>query len=237
MNQIANHKSFALPIEQQGFNSHVSLMRSYSLLDIAKYKHKARRARLKAAAYIPPKPIEKPKPFADVGAYRLTDKQQKKRSGLIDGKSINSGMAFTQISNDGNTHYLRSHNFDHHVKLFYLTSIPRPNSRSWTAEKIQQWCISSQIDNRKVSTRADMFSLRDLRGSRRTREIVLVRQLSMYLCYKLTLLSYPSIGRLFGDRDHTTVLNACRNIDGFIAAERLFINGYKFDPELLEIKL
>jgi hypothetical protein len=79
MNQIANHKSFALPIEQQGFNSHVSLMRSYSLLDIAKYKHKARRARLKAAAYIPPKPIEKPKPFADVGAYRLTDKQQKKR--------------------------------------------------------------------------------------------------------------------------------------------------------------
>tara|TARA_R110000737_G_scaffold340221_1_gene362877 strand:+ start:9172 stop:9870 length:699 start_codon:yes stop_codon:yes gene_type:complete len=232
MNQIANHNAFALPIEQQDFNSHVSLMRSYSLLDIAKYKHKARRARMKAAAYVRPEPIAAP-----VGAARLTYKQQKKRSDIIDGKSINSGMVFTQISDDGKTHYLRSHNFNHHVNLFYLMSIPRPNSRSWTAEKIQEWCISSQIDNRKVSTRADMFSLGDLRGNRRTREIVLVRQLSMYLCYKLTLLSYPSIGRLFGDRDHTTVLNACRNIDGFIAAERLFINGYKFDPDLLEIKL
>jgi chromosomal replication initiation ATPase DnaA len=38
------------------------------------------------------------------------------------------------------------------------------------------------------------------------------RQAAMYLSRHLTKCSYPQIGRLFGDRDHTTVLFAYRKV-------------------------
>jgi len=40
------------------------------------------------------------------------------------------------------------------------------------------------------------------------------RQIAMYLARKLTDQSLPQIGRQFGYRDHTTVLHACRAVDG-----------------------
>jgi hypothetical protein len=46
----------------------------------------------------------------------------------------------------------------------------------------------------------------DLLSHRRTWDLVLPRHVAMYLTKKLTLRSLPEIGRLFGRRDHTTVL-------------------------------
>ena len=37
--------------------------------------------------------------------------------------------------------------------------------------------------------------------------------LSIYLCREMTDLSLPQIGREFGGRDHTTVLNAIRRVE------------------------
>jgi chromosomal replication initiator protein len=34
----------------------------------------------------------------------------------------------------------------------------------------------------------------------------------MYLCRELTDASFPEIGRLFGGKDHTTIMHACRQI-------------------------
>jgi len=34
----------------------------------------------------------------------------------------------------------------------------------------------------------------------------------MYLCRELTDSSFPEIGRLFGGKDHTTIMHACRQI-------------------------
>lgn len=48
----------------------------------------------------------------------------------------------------------------------------------------------------------------DLKSARRTADVVLPRQCAMALCARLTLLSLPAIGRIFGGRDHTTVLHA-----------------------------
>ena len=58
------------------------------------------------------------------------------------------------------------------------------------------------------------FGLRlsDMTSSRRDRHIARPRQLAMYLCRELTDRSLPEIGRLFGGRDHTTVLYARRKI-------------------------
>ena len=50
-------------------------------------------------------------------------------------------------------------------------------------------------------------SKKDLHGNRRYREIVFARHFVMYWAVRLTPLSLPQIGRLMGDRDHTTVLH------------------------------
>ncbi len=52
----------------------------------------------------------------------------------------------------------------------------------------------------------------DLESSCRKRQFAQPRQYAMYLCRQLTTCSYPQIGRMFGDRDHTTVLFAYRKI-------------------------
>lgn len=48
----------------------------------------------------------------------------------------------------------------------------------------------------------------------RTKDIVLPRQIAMYLSRELTRQSLPAIGNRFGGRDHSTVLHAIRRIDG-----------------------
>ena len=55
----------------------------------------------------------------------------------------------------------------------------------------------------------DHFSLRptDLRSKRRSRNVVVPRQLAMYLCRRLLNASFPHIGDLFA-RDHSTVIHA-----------------------------
>jgi len=52
----------------------------------------------------------------------------------------------------------------------------------------------------------------DLHTSRKSRTIALARGIAMYLTRKHTDLSFPEIGRSFGNKDHTTVILACRRI-------------------------
>jgi chromosomal replication initiator protein len=53
---------------------------------------------------------------------------------------------------------------------------------------------------------------RQLQSRRRYRNILLPRQVSMYLARRLTGLSLEQIGAYFGGRDHSTVLHACRKV-------------------------
>ena len=55
-------------------------------------------------------------------------------------------------------------------------------------------------------------TLVDLVSARRDHPLAFVRQVAMYLARQQTPLSLPAIGRLFGGRDHTTVLHATRKI-------------------------
>ncbi|MFM8000977.1 MAG: helix-turn-helix domain-containing protein, partial [Actinomycetota bacterium] len=52
------------------------------------------------------------------------------------------------------------------------------------------------------------FNVEELRGKSRQRPLVTARQTAMYVFRELTDLSYPAIARLFGGRDHTTVIHA-----------------------------
>jgi len=61
--------------------------------------------------------------------------------------------------------------------------------------------------------------LHEMVSDRRAREVARPRQVSMYLCKQLTHRSLPEIGRHHGDRDHTTVIHAVRQIERFRAED------------------
>ena len=56
------------------------------------------------------------------------------------------------------------------------------------------------------------ISTDDLLSKKRSRDIALPRQISMYLCRSLTQLSTTNIGQVIGGRDHTTVMHGCEKI-------------------------
>jgi chromosomal replication initiator protein len=61
---------------------------------------------------------------------------------------------------------------------------------------------------------ADYFKIRiaDMHSKKRSRNVARPRQVAMALAKDLTQMSLPEIGEAFGNRDHTTVLHACRTI-------------------------
>jgi chromosomal replication initiator protein len=61
-----------------------------------------------------------------------------------------------------------------------------------------------------------------LQGKRRERNIVLARQVAMHLTRELTNASLPEIGRLFGGKDHTTVIHACTKVRALLKTDAEF---------------
>jgi chromosomal replication initiator protein len=76
------------------------------------------------------------------------------------------------------------------------------------------------LHNRQISieniqkTVAEFYKIKvaDLHSKKRSRNIARPRQMAMALAKELTEMSLPDIGDAFGNRDHTTVLHACRTI-------------------------
>lgn len=62
---------------------------------------------------------------------------------------------------------------------------------------------------------ADFYEIseKDLISKNRKREVVLPRQIAMFLIRNELNSSYPSIGEKFGGKDHTTVMYACEKIE------------------------
>ncbi len=69
------------------------------------------------------------------------------------------------------------------------------------------------------------ISVSDIKGQTRTKEIVLARQVAMYETRRLTSLSLPEIGQVFGGRDHTTVMHSLKRVESLV----------KNSPEMSEI--
>ena len=83
--------------------------------------------------------------------------------------------------------------------------------------------ITKEEIERKVAVRtaedvmsivADYYRIQsvELTGSCRKKEIMVPRQVAMYLIYEILRYSYDAIGDLFGGRNHTTVLHACNQV-------------------------
>lgn len=65
-------------------------------------------------------------------------------------------------------------------------------------------------------------SYRDLVSARRTGDIVIPRQVAIYLARKMTGKSLPLIANSFGGRDHTTALYAVRKISSLRESDLSF---------------
>ena len=70
---------------------------------------------------------------------------------------------------------------------------------------------------------ADHFELpvEILQGKTRKRQVVIARQLSMYLAKKLTDKSLKAIGANFGGRDHSTVIYSCRTVQDLMETDTM----------------
>ena len=65
----------------------------------------------------------------------------------------------------------------------------------------------------KVVSEAFGVKISDLKSKRRTKAVVLPRQVAMYLCRTQAGSSLPETGRFFGGKDHSTVIHACKVIE------------------------
>ena len=68
------------------------------------------------------------------------------------------------------------------------------------------------------------ISIDDLIGSCRRKEMVMPRQIVMFLMREEINSSYPSIGQELGGRDHTTAIHACNKIGAVIEKDEKMKN-------------
>ena len=61
----------------------------------------------------------------------------------------------------------------------------------------------------------------NLRSSKKNRDISLARHFSMYLARKHTKMSFPEIGRFMGNKNHATVLLACKKVEQSLKSNTL----------------
>ena len=66
-----------------------------------------------------------------------------------------------------------------------------------------------------ISATASIYGIRseDLLGKSQSQECSLPRQIAMYLCRHELKLPFQSIGQIFGNRDHSTVMTSVKQIE------------------------
>ena len=60
----------------------------------------------------------------------------------------------------------------------------------------------------------------DFSSKKKTKNIAYPRQIAMYLCKELMDMSLSKIGEEFGNRDHTTVIHACKKVEEDIQSKK-----------------
>ena len=120
------------------------------------------------------------------------------------------------------------------VRLLAVASLTQQDITLELAAEVLTQYVHAEPDHltpeRIVAAVCERFGVKAdaLVGKRRTQIIALPRQVAMYLMRQLTDLSLVEIGRVFGGRDHTTVMYACERVGERLGAEDGFrekING------------
>lgn len=75
---------------------------------------------------------------------------------------------------------------------------------------------------KRVVGRDFSVSPAELAGELRTEPLTLARHVAMYLAIKLTVKGFAKIGKQFGDRDHSTVVNGKERVERLMNADGAF---------------
>lgn len=106
-------------------------------------------------------------------------------------------------------------------KLMQIIQIAKLSNKQLNTEFIRGFLGKPQAssnmkpDHKKVFSEINRYfniKMADITGPRRKKELVLPRQLAMYLLYEECKIPYERIGDLLGGRDHTTVLHGVDKI-------------------------
>jgi len=96
-------------------------------------------------------------------------------------------------------------------------------------EKQKQTRITPQIVIREV-TKYYSITMKNIKGKRRIKTLVIPRQITMYLLRDLLTMGYQSIGEILGGRDHTTIMHGFEKIQ-----QKLIEQGSMYE-EVQQIK-
>lgn len=81
------------------------------------------------------------------------------------------------------------------------------------------------------------ISVDDLKDKTRKKEIVIARQVAMYLCKEYTNHSLKSIGYHFGGRDHSTVIHAVQSVSDMMDIDQKFSQAIDELKKKMKMKL
>lgn len=95
--------------------------------------------------------------------------------------------------------------------------------REWQRQSEEDWEANPFSHRSMLEITAEVLesfpgvTLADLKGDRKSRAIVMPRQIAIFrIKYERPELSFPVIGRFFGGRDHTTCLHAVKKIEKMV---------------------
>lgn len=114
-------------------------------------------------------------------------------------------------------------------KLIQILQMSKLTNQELNTETIRQFLgtpqttINRSIDHKKVLNQINQYfnvKLIDITGPRRQKELVLPRQIAMFLMYTECKLPMEKIGDILGGRDHTTVLHGIEKIKDVSSRDR-----------------
>jgi chromosomal replication initiator protein len=114
------------------------------------------------------------------------------------------------------------------VRLMAVASLTDREVTPELAKEVLTQYVRAEAEHntpeRILAAVSERFGVRpeSLVGVRRTKAIAQARQVAMYLMRNLTEMSLVEIGRVFGGRDHSTVIHACRQVTLRIQTEESF---------------
>jgi len=103
--------------------------------------------------------------------------------------------------------------YSHLMKKSITTELAANSLKALKLEGVQT--LTVEVIQEKVAAYYSL-SVADLRGKKRVKQIVVPRQIAMFLARDLTDYSLPKIGDAFGGKDHSTVLHSIDKIEAEI---------------------